>query len=252
MKRELQPGEADVLPDGLMRGEAERLLRVRMHRDDYGAGLDDHSLLAEVRAREYRVRGVVDGRIVGKRVYLPNFLFRMVMNPTPPGHPYNPFEATFRVPPSITKLDIRGYLHAVYGLDVTYIRTVIYEGFLAKRRDRRTKRLGKSLHPTYKRVTVGLTEPFYYPLMLEDMSTEERDAVKSQWEKDFHPDERAVSWARELKRSFQGLPPEADVETRREILERIAQRRAFRASQLEDKLGGIRAERIAREEARSA
>ncbi|KAJ2966781.1 hypothetical protein NUW54_g13706 [Trametes sanguinea] len=47
----------------------------------------------------------------------------MVRNHTPPGQPYNPYEATFRVPQSVTKTDIRSYLLAVYGVQTTYIRT---------------------------------------------------------------------------------------------------------------------------------
>ena len=61
-----------------------------------------------------------DGAVLlGERIYLPNVIFRMVRNHTLPGEPYNPFEATFRIPQSITKTDIRSYLLAVYGVECT-------------------------------------------------------------------------------------------------------------------------------------
>ncbi|KZV92030.1 hypothetical protein EXIGLDRAFT_84821 [Exidia glandulosa HHB12029] len=248
-KRTLRPGEADVLPDGLMRGEAARLLRTRLHRADAAADKDDHTLLAELRAREYRVRGVVDGEIVGKRIYLPNFKCRMVMNSTPKGHAYNPFEATFRFPPSITKLDIRGYLHAVYGLDVTYIRTVIYDGWNSKRVDKKRQRRGLRVFPTYKRVTVGIKEPFYYPLMVEDMSKEEREAQVDAWEKQFHPRERREMYQTTMKRHLFGVGHHADVPGRREILERVQKRREERESAIQKKLEVIRYDRVQRETA---
>ncbi|KAI6167413.1 hypothetical protein EDD17DRAFT_1751975 [Pisolithus thermaeus] len=104
--------------------------------------------------------------IVGQKICLPNVMFRAARNHTPKGKPYNPYEATFRVPQSITKTDIRPYLSAVYGVKTTYIRTANYISPL-----RRT-RMG--LRPvrryrTYKRAVVGLVDPFYYPLDMEDM-----------------------------------------------------------------------------------
>ncbi|KAI6126066.1 hypothetical protein EDD16DRAFT_1516866 [Pisolithus croceorrhizus] len=114
--------------------------------------------------------------VVGQKIYLPNVIFRTVRNHTPKGKPYNPYEATFRVPHSITKTDIRSYLSAVYGVKTTYIRTANYTSPL--RRTRMGLRpVGR--YRTYKRAVVGLVDPFYYPLDMEDMdkvARKEREA----------------------------------------------------------------------------
>ncbi|KAF8325841.1 uncharacterized protein EI90DRAFT_3071876 [Cantharellus anzutake] len=126
-----------------------------------------------VKEREARQR-VIRGYGVGRKIYLPNIIFRLVPNYTPPGKAYNPYEATFRVPLSLTKTDVRGYLFAMYGLKVTFIRTDIYYAPI-ERQFRRPKGRMKS-HKTYKRVVVGLHEPFYFPHMPEEMTRKERRA----------------------------------------------------------------------------
>lgn len=118
--------------------------------------------------------------VVGQRIYLPNIIFRMMRNYTPPGEPYNPWEATFRVPTSFTKLDIRSYLHAVYGVKCTYIRTDNYfESLESYNRRHRRPKLGWG-RASYKRAVVGLLEPFYYPEALEDMGLQERQ-TRQEW-----------------------------------------------------------------------
>ena len=57
-----------------------------------------------------------EAEVVGQKIFLPNIIFKLVRNHTPAGQPYNPYEATFRVPPSVTKTDVRAYLLAVYGV----------------------------------------------------------------------------------------------------------------------------------------
>ncbi|KAJ7449666.1 mitochondrial ribosomal protein L23 [Mycena latifolia] len=106
--------------------------------------------------------------VEGQKIYLPNVIFRLVRNFTPPGQPYNPWEATFRIPKNLTKTDIRSYLMAVYGVQTTYIRTDNYHAELTRRPPRRAS------IASYKRAVVGLAEPFYYPLRLEDMEPERR------------------------------------------------------------------------------
>ncbi|KAF8605911.1 hypothetical protein BDV93DRAFT_521258 [Ceratobasidium sp. AG-I] len=117
-----------------------------------------------------------EAQVVGQRIYLPNIIFRLVRNHTPPGEPYNPYEATFRVPQSLTKLDIRGYLQSMYGVRTTYIRT---DNRMADiKRNRTTYSLGRWSSPenTYKRAVVGLEEPFYFPQAREDMNVQDREA----------------------------------------------------------------------------
>ena len=113
--------------------------------------------------------GETEERIVGQRIYLPNIVVTMVRNHTLPGKPYNPYEATFRVPPSLTKTDIRSYLSTVYGVQCTYIRTDNY----LPAEDRKKRRLNPS-KSAYKRAVVGLVEPFYYPQAIEDMNGRDR------------------------------------------------------------------------------
>jgi large subunit ribosomal protein L23 len=144
-----------------------------------GRELTETEWLAKLNRRRTRIRGskpvkMEDGttrtQVVGQKVYLPNIIFRMVRNFTPPGKPYNPYEATFRVSKSVTKTDIRSYLASVYGVQTTYIRTDNYlspytrtfTGWTKKRKE-------------YKRAVVGLVEPFYYPQAIEDMPQVERE-----------------------------------------------------------------------------
>jgi large subunit ribosomal protein L23 len=152
-----------------------------------GKELSESEWLTKLNNRRTRIRGTKvvkkeDGtkqiQVVGQKVYLPNVTFRMVRNFTPPGKPYNPYEATFRVSQSTTKTDIRSYLAAVYGVQTTYIRTDNYlspykrafNGWAKKRKE-------------YKRAVVGLVEPFYYPQAIEDMPRVEREE-RQKWLED--------------------------------------------------------------------
>jgi large subunit ribosomal protein L23 len=138
------------------------------------------------RARRTRIRGI-KGHVenlkpVGQTVYLPNIIIRLVRNQTPPGEPYNPYEATFRVPLSVTKTDIRSYLHSIYGVETTYIRTDVYRSPVKRSMEDGSWTRTES-HRTYKRAVVGLVEPFYYPQALEDMSETDR-AARKKWLED--------------------------------------------------------------------
>jgi large subunit ribosomal protein L23 len=148
------------------------------------------------RATASRVRGIVgdpeDPQVVGQTVYLPNIIFRLVRNNTPVGQPYNPYEATFRVPLSITKTDVRSYLHSIYGVQTTYIRTDVYRAPLRRGMDGAWNKTDS--HRTYKRAVVGLVEPFYYPQATHDMSTPDRVA-REKWVQD--------TFAVEMMKTFQ-------------------------------------------------
>ena len=108
-------------------------------------------------------------RMVGKRIYLPNFPIIFKENKTLKGEPYNPYMATFEIPRSLTKNDLRSYLYFAYGVKTTWIRTLNFQGPI----DRATKKRQKG--ETYKVARVGLVDPFYYPKMIEDMAAEERE-----------------------------------------------------------------------------
>lgn len=130
--------------------------------------------------------GYAEGRvrIVGKRVYLPNFIIQLVRNRTPAGTPYNPFEATFRIPKNLTKNDLRSYLFFVYGVKTTYIRTDNYIGSLS-RNPARQSMIIRDKKGTFKRAVVGLVDAFYPPNMLDDMAAQEREAVDKELKEEF-------------------------------------------------------------------
>ncbi|KAJ3510494.1 hypothetical protein NLJ89_g4633 [Agrocybe chaxingu] len=116
---------------------------------------------------------------------------RLVRNHTPPGQPYNPYEATFRIPQSVTKTDVRSLLQAVYGINTTYIRTDNYISPWY----RTTQGFQRRSYKTYKRAVVGLVDPFYYPLRLEDMEPEKRREREEWLEKNFN-----IQHARNLRK----------------------------------------------------
>lgn len=105
---------------------------------------------------------------VGYQVFLPNIVVRMIRNNVKPGESYDPWIATFRVPPSMTKTDLRSYLKAVYNLDVTFIRTDIRWGKVVRDRVGRKMR-AKGSQRNHKRAVVGLHQPFHYPDDAEEL-----------------------------------------------------------------------------------
>jgi large subunit ribosomal protein L23 len=113
--------------------------------------------------------------LVAQRIYLPNIQIRLMRNHTPPGQSYDPYVATFRIPPSMTKTDLRSYLLSVYGLNVTFIRTDNYIAPVARVGKSFSMKRIKGSQKTYKRAVVGLHEPFHYP---DDVA--ELDALISQ------------------------------------------------------------------------
>ncbi|TBU30154.1 hypothetical protein BD311DRAFT_242119 [Dichomitus squalens] len=180
--------QSDATPEGLTPSEFARYQRAlakgELLKND-GTNLTEEEWLARLDTKRSRIRGVREvvkggqamSEVVGQKVFLPNIIFKMVRNHTPAGQPYNPYEATFRVPQSVTKTDIRSYLLAVYGVKTTYIRTDNYQSPLRKRFGRPVETIADR---TYKRAVVGLVDPFYYPLAEEDMSAQER-ADRRKW-----------------------------------------------------------------------
>ena len=186
---ELAAADTDATPSGLTPTEFARyqrgLAKGELVTPD-GKELSETEWLEKLNDRRSRIRGTKvvkkDGatqtQVVGQKIYLPNVLFRMVRNFTPPGKPYNPYEATFRVSQSVTKTDIRSYLASVYGVQTTYIRT---DNYLSPYR--RTITGWAKKRKEYKRAIVGLVEPFYYPQAIEDMPRVEREK-REKWLED--------------------------------------------------------------------
>lgn len=100
----------------------------------------------------------------GKLVFLPNFIIRLVRNTTPRDKPYDPWKATFRVPLYLHKHAVKSYLLSVYGLRTTWIRSMIYRSRLLRSSDRR---LITGTGRTFKKVEVGLLEPFVFPALTD-------------------------------------------------------------------------------------
>jgi large subunit ribosomal protein L23 len=189
--------EASATPSPLSPSEKERYTRLKrlgaLPKQGNGSRESTEAeWLARLNEKRVRIRGArrrvvknpdtgestVVEDVVGQRIYLPNIIFRMTRNFTPPGEPYNPWEATFRVPTSLTKLDIRSYLFAVYGLKCTYIRT---DNYFEPLKNFKRKHIRRQLRrAAYKRAVVGLLEPFYYPEALEDMDLKERQ-TREEW-----------------------------------------------------------------------
>ncbi|RDB23745.1 54S ribosomal protein L23, mitochondrial [Hypsizygus marmoreus] len=182
-------GASDSTPEGLTPTELARYQRLRAKgqlKEIDGEDVTEAQWIERLNEQRSRVRGlriverdgVTDTEVLGRRVYLPNIIMRLVRNNTLPGEPYNPYEATFRIPKSVTKTDIRSYLFAVYGVKTTYIRTDNYiSPFFPKLGNKR------KAFKTYKRAVVGLVDPFYYPHRVEDMPSQEREE-REKWIED--------------------------------------------------------------------
>ncbi|KAG9050767.1 hypothetical protein FS837_002711 [Tulasnella sp. UAMH 9824] len=175
--------------------------------------------------------------VVGQKIYLPNMVFRLMRNHTPPGQPYNPYEATFRIPRSLTKNDVRSYLSAAYGVECTYIRTDNYIAPLSRTlvdgHRTESKRVGGT-ETTYKRAVVGLVEPFIYPNAVEDMSAKEREENEAWMEKMFQT-KTFEKWRKTMKQdSRTGMLSKRAMSNRGHILEKVMQKRKERDDLMKD------------------
>lgn len=184
----LPRGTTDSTESGLTPSDKDTYVRLKAT-GDIRKNTSEEQYIENKNERRSRIRGFrsavrngsVEADVVGQRVYLPNIIMRLVRNQTAPGQPYNPYEATFRLPQSVTKTDIRSLLLAVYGVKTTYIRTDNYISPWYRTIEGRERRPYK----TYKRAVVGLVEPFYYPHRMEDMEPQEKK-LREEWiEKNF-------------------------------------------------------------------
>ncbi|SJL03437.1 uncharacterized protein ARMOST_06792 [Armillaria ostoyae] len=240
--RVIKPGETDATFLGLTPSDHARYLRRKAqgllsHRNGDESERKWHERQNKQRSRIRGMRTVTrDGKqeveVVGQTIYLPNVIFRLVRNNTPPGEPYNPYEATFRIPLSITKTDIRSYLLAVYGVKTTYIRTDIYRPAVPGRGAPQTK-------TAYKRAVVGLVEPFYYPHRVEEMDEKAKEERTKRLEDAFQVAEGKetqklmfLKLTRELSSNNKIKNPMAM--TRAAILARVSERRKLRESTVEN------------------
>lgn len=236
-----------------------------------GEDMNQKEWLERLNEKRQRIRGIhiktteegrKDVQAVGQKIYLPNIIFKLVRNFTPRGEPYNPFQATFRVPQSVTKTDIRSYLYSVYGVEVTYIRTDNYLSPLLRTESGSWSRTIP--HKTYKRAVVGLVEPFYYPKALEDMTSEERKEWETFYEQSFQIKSQKTfrkemllqmtkgSRAGNARNGLRWKWRNASVVSRKQILRSVGERRARRELDLlatsrlmvENRNNGVPADRV--------
>lgn len=117
---------------------------------------EDSLILGSPSPRWYR-----EPERAGELTFLPNTVVKLVKNHTPEGQEYDAFKATFRVPLSMHKHALRSYLLSIYGLKTTWARSSIYRSPVT--RDNRTGKVITGRGRTYKKVEVGLLEPFLFP-----------------------------------------------------------------------------------------
>ena len=211
----VKEGTSDSTKTGLTPSEKIRYTRLKatgeLQKDPFtNQALSETAWFKHINARRSRIRGfarkvhkstgAIDTDVVGRRIYLPNIILRLVRNHTSPGMPYNPYEATFRIPQSVTKTDLRSLLLAMYGVKTTYIRTDNYISPWYRTTDGWERRP----HKTYKRAVVGLVDPFYYPHRLEDMPEVERKEREGWIEHNFAIHRRRVLRKLELLRMTKG------------------------------------------------
>ncbi|TCD62379.1 hypothetical protein EIP91_006961 [Steccherinum ochraceum] len=242
-KEPTAPGASDATPEGLTPSEYahyhRRLATAELMRAD-GQNPTEGEWLEKLNEKRSRIRGLKkvtaeggkrEDQVVAQKIFLPNIVFRLVRNHTPPGQPYNPYEATFRIAQSVTKTDVRSYLSAVYGVKTTYIRT---DNYLPP-----TLRGGRVTRKAYKRAVVGLVDPFYYPQALEDMETKEREQRENWMEENFGIEEQNALRKRLLlkmtRKGSGGWRWRTEVTAQRgNILQRIADQRAARETIIQE------------------
>jgi large subunit ribosomal protein L23 len=247
----------DATEGGLTPTDHSRFLRLTAKGElvrKSGLPVTEEEWIDALETRRSRVRGILgkDGalRAVGQKVYLPNIMFRLVRNHTPPGQPYNPYEATFRIPQSVTKTDVRSYLSSIYGVETTYIRTDNYNAPVRRAFDGSWTRTDR--HKTYKRAVVGLAKPFYYPQAVEDMDGPQR-AERERWLED----KFAIQGVKHLQKAEMLRMSRAGskgwkwrhgvVAQRGQILQAIMERRAKREAVVEETAKGFAQSRAAGE-----
>lgn len=181
-------------------------------------------------------------RIVGKRIYLPNFVVQFIRNKTLANMPYNPYEATFRIPRNLTKNDLRSYLFFVYGVKTTYIRTDNYIAPLTRHRGTRAM---VRTHGAFKRAVVGLVDPFYPPGMIEDMTRRDRSHVKKKIWDEFYIAQREDMRAKQIQQVRQPFTALDDKKnpyisglatSRAKIMRKVLERRKERERMIKKKV----------------
>lgn len=164
------PGDEALAREQFLKDHDAWRSRIRGHRQVLNLPQDTALEQPETLSSPAKIHQFTDATAVpsveslaAQRIYLPNIQIRLMRNHTAPGEPYDTSIATFRIPPSMTKNDLRSYLFAVYGLPVTFIRTDNYIAPQARVGTQGSMKRIKGSEKTYKRAVVGLQQPFHYP-----------------------------------------------------------------------------------------
>ncbi|PLN79164.1 ribosomal protein L23 family protein [Aspergillus taichungensis] len=123
-----------------------------------------------------------------KQVFLPNFTIALMRTPFLP-----PRYASFYVPLSFNKLDIRDYLQRVYGVGVLSVRSYVEQQKVTRLRPAGKFGYGKLRRPmAKKKMTVEMKEPFVWPDAPKDMSAWEQEQFHntSKYQKDMQRAQR--------------------------------------------------------------
>ncbi|KAJ2339068.1 mitochondrial 54S ribosomal protein YmL41 [Coemansia erecta] len=88
------------------------------------------------------------------KIYFPNIVFKII-----PDARLNKYQAAFRIPLNLNKLDVRDYLTHIYNVTVTDVRTAVLPGKLTNNRyTGRRERTSRT-----KKAIVTMKEEFHYP-----------------------------------------------------------------------------------------
>ncbi|KAL5341585.1 ribosomal protein L23-domain-containing protein [Aspergillus crustosus] len=144
-----------------------------------------------------------------KQVYLPNFTIALIRTPFLP-----PRYASFYVPLSFNKLDMRDYLQRLYGVGVLSVRSYVEQQKVTRLKTGGGYGQGPLRRPrSRKRMTVEMKEGFVWPEVPEDLSA---------WEKEqFYKAEKYQSQVQDSQKPDAGMKPNTE---ERESLEAEAKK----------------------------
>ncbi|KAK1699931.1 ribosomal protein L23 [Colletotrichum godetiae] len=116
--------------------------------------------MAEALTQAIARQGPASFKLGTKAVFLPNHVVTFVRKDKSP-----PKMATFNVPLTFTKFDIRDYLWNLYGVETTAVRSQVKQSAI----ERRSTGSGYFRPQSTKVMTVQLTKPFVWPTPPEDL-----------------------------------------------------------------------------------
>ncbi|KAK2850719.1 hypothetical protein FQN49_005387 [Arthroderma sp. PD_2] len=106
-----------------------------------------------------------------KQIYLPDFVLTLIRTPFLP-----PRYASFWVPLTFNKLDMKDYMKRVYNVDVLKVRSYVEQQKVTRELPRGRQGFGTMRRQmAKKKMTIEMTEPFVWPEEPKDFAPWERD-----------------------------------------------------------------------------